>query len=187
MNLDRSAIVRATIAASLTAGLAWWMSNELLEPGRRQADELRRNVRGLQEKIARSRAAVQSVRDLEVAAATARMQMEELERRLPRGPVTIWLPELLKKHFARFGVEGTTVRMNTMRAVPDLSGYSRGYWSLGVPIREGNHSDLGTFLAAAELEKQHPYVKVVDFAIRPEPEDPKRRIALLNVSVLVRD
>jgi hypothetical protein len=92
----------------------------------------------------------------------------------------------LKEHFARFGLSVSVILMTTVREELDLPGYGCGYWSVGVPVAGGNHKAAGALLAVADFEQQHPFVKVMDFAIQPDPTDPAQRIAVLNLSALYR-
>ncbi|MCE9609489.1 MAG: hypothetical protein K8R23_04620 [Chthoniobacter sp.] len=168
------------------AGLAWFGYQRSLAPLQQSAREAGVATASLQERLEKARVAIQEVRTLESDAQSVRRQMDQLAMDLPDGPAAVWMPKLIKDHFAAFGLSVAIVRMNTVRAEPELPNFRRGYWAVGLPIVENTRSAAGTLLAVAEFEQQHPLVKVLDFAIRPDPENPQRRMALLNVAALIR-
>jgi hypothetical protein len=168
------------------AGLAWWTSVLSVAPWVERERRARAESAALKTRLEEAHAAIQKVRDLESDAQAVRRQIDQLAQEIPPGSATVWLPELVKEHFPKFGMNDVIVRMNTIRDVPELPGFHRGYWSVGVPLAETPRSAEGALLAVAEIEQQHPLVKVLDFAIRPDPEHPQGRVALLNVSALIR-
>ena len=182
----RARIIGGLLLSAAAAGVAWFSYVQSIAPLRQREREARIAITSLHERLEKARAAIQEVRTLESDAQTVRKQMDLLAKDLPAGSAMIWMPELLKQHFAAFGLHASTVRMNTVREEPDLPGFCRGYWSVGLPLTETSGSAMGSLLAVAEFEQQHPLVKVLDFAIRPDPENPDGRIALLNVAALIR-
>lgn len=174
------------LVGSIALGVAWWSYSQSIDPFLEREKEARDAIASLKERVGRARTAIQDVRALESDAQTVRRQIEELGRSLPEGAATTWMPELLKQHFSAFGLNTSIVRMNVIRAEPDLPGFCRGYWSVGLPLGEASRSEAGSLLAVAELEQQYPFAKVLDFAVRPDPENPQGRIVLLNVAALVR-
>lgn len=183
---NQSKLVRAVLGASGVAAMAWWACGQLVAPSIEREKADRSAITSLQERIERARIAIREVQALESGSAAVHATVAQLEKEMPAQAAKVGLPELVKQQFGEFGLSVAIVRMNAVREEPVLPGYSRGFWSVAVPIQEGDHSAAGSLLAAAEFEQRHPFVKVVDFAIRPDPENPSRRIALLNVAALIR-
>lgn len=186
VTLHRARLIGGMLLGCAAAGLAWFGYQRSLAPFEQSEREARVATASLRERLEKARVAIQEVRTLEGDAQTVRRQMDQLAMDLPDGPAAVWMPKLIKDHFAAVGLPVSIVRMNTVRAVPELLSFRRGYWSVGLPIGETAHSAVGPLLAVAEFERQHPLVKVLDFAIRPNPENPRRRVALLNVAALIR-
>ena len=186
MTANRTRMLGGLLLGSVAVGVAWSSYAQSLAPVLQREREARGATANLSGRIARARSAIQEVHTLEGEAQEVRRQIDRLGQALPEGPANTWMPELLKQHFAAFGLRVCIVRMNTIREEPDLPGFCRGYWSVGLPLAEAGRSAAGSLLAVAEFEQQHPFVKVLDFAIRPDPENPQGRIALLNVAALIR-
>lgn len=174
-------------AGGMALAAGWAFYAQALAPLRQREAETLRSIAALEERIAAARGTLAEVRALEAQVSGARNELRSLQSNLPAGSAMVWLPELITGHFGRFGVAVAIVRLNTTVAEPELSGYNRGYWSVALPLGEAGRNVPGLLLAVAELEQQQPFVQVLDFAIRPDPEDPDRRIAGLNVAVLFRE
>ena len=92
------------LAGSIALGVAWWSYSQSIDPLLEREKEARDAIASLKERVGRARTAIQDVRALESDAQTVRRQIEELGQSLPEGPATTWMPELLKQHFAAFGL-----------------------------------------------------------------------------------
>jgi hypothetical protein len=76
--------------------------------------------------------------------------------------------------------------MDSVQEEAGLPGCNRGSWSAALPLLESDQKVTGALLAVAELEQRYPFVKVVDFAVQPDLEDPARRVAALKLIALFR-
>ncbi|MGB8166835.1 MAG: hypothetical protein WCF18_05050 [Chthoniobacteraceae bacterium] len=186
MPVPRFEILRGMLIISVGAAVVWWGGGQLIAPYLGRAQVTRSAIDELREKIDGARTAIREAQKLDNAAEAMRWQIERMDQEIPAGPGMVWLPELVKQHFAAFGLTVSIVRMNTVREEPEMPGYSRGYWSVGLPILDGNHNAEGSLLAVAEFERLHPFISVLDFAIRADPENPQRRLAVLNVAAFIR-
>lgn len=186
MTTRRFKVLRGLVPVTLVAGMIWWAYARSVESFAVSERNDQAACALLKEQIEGARTAIEEVRKLESDAQAVRRQIDQLAQDIPAGLAATWLPELVKEHFPRFGLPDPIVRMNTFREVPDLSGFRRGYWSVGVPIAEKRPSGAGALLAVAEFEQQHPLVRVLDLVICADPENPERRLAMFNVSALVR-
>ena len=108
-----------------------------------------------------------------------------LETNLPVGSAQVWLPELVRKHFKAVGHEVAIVRLTSLHEVPETQEFQRGYWSVGLPVDEAGDDVPGLLSAVAQFESQNSYVRVLDFTIGTDPENPGKRIAGMNLTTLV--
>ena len=115
-----------------------------------------------------------------------RRELDRLYRELLAGSAMFSMPPLVREHFARFGIPVRLVRMNSTKDEPDIPGHERSFWSVALPIDEGGRNIFKMLLAVADLDQEKPFLRVIDFAIRPDPENPTARMASMNVSVLNR-
>ena len=174
------------LPAFLVAGVIWWACGPLVHPYLARAKDDRNTIASLREQIAGAHAASQEIRTLAIDATAFRAQIDRLEEEIPGPSVRVSLPEQVKQHFARFGLRVSVVRMNSVREDYDLPGYDRGYWSVSLPIAEARDKAAASLLAVAEFEQQHPFVRILDFAIQPDPEDPAGRVGSLSLATLIR-
>jgi hypothetical protein len=171
---------------AIALSVAAWSYAQSIAPFQQREREARSAALDLRARIGNARVAIEDFRKFESDSQEIRRQISQLGQDLPEGAAATWMPEMLKTHFAAFGLDASIVRLNTVRDEPDLPGFNRAYWSVGVPLAEAAGNEARSLLAVAEFEKQHPFVRVLDFAIRPDPERPAARIALLNVAALIR-
>jgi hypothetical protein len=104
---------------------------------------------------------------------------------LPPGSAQVWLPPMVKKHFANAALEVSVIRLNSIQEIPETPNFRRGYWSIGVPVEEDGKNIPAVLTTLAQLEKQNPYLRVLDFSIAADPENPGKRIAGMNLTTLV--
>lgn len=104
---------------------------------------------------------------------------------LPRGSAQVWLPELVKTHFTNAGLDVSIIRLNSLLDIPESRNFQRGYWSVGVPVAEDGKNIPDLLTAVAQFERQNKFVKVLDFSVAPDPENPGKRIAGVNLTTLV--
>ncbi|MEQ1862920.1 MAG: hypothetical protein ABMA13_23610 [Chthoniobacteraceae bacterium] len=172
-----------TCGLALAAGCVGYQWS--IAPVRQRESEGSRSVSALRQQIDGARKAIGEVHTLEARFSRERHELDTLHGDLPSGPALVWFPERVKEHFARVGSGVVIVRLNTTMDVPDLPDFRRGYWSVGWPIDEAAGNVSGLMLAVAEFEQQNAFVRVLDFAIRPDPENPGGRMAALNVTALI--
>lgn len=182
---DRTRTIIVWLLASLLLGVGWSYERSLGSFRRRETNA-RAEVARLAARVATTRSTIQRARALENEAQEVRRQIARLGQDLPEGPVAKWMPALLTQHLTASGMKTCVIQMGTVRDEPDLPGFLRGTWSVGLPLVEGSNTTAGSLLAMAKFKQRHPFVRVLDFAIRPDPENPRQRIALFNLAVLMR-
>jgi hypothetical protein len=78
------------------------------------------------------------------------------------------------------------VRLNTTRDEPNISGCERDFLSVALPIDDAGRNIPNVIAAVADLDQRNPFVRVLDFAIRADPENPARRVGSLNLAALIQ-
>ena len=174
----------AAFGPALAAG--WEKHASLLAHLEERETDALRGAADLSERLEKAQATIAEIQAKETAAGRVRSELKRLEYAHPEGSASIWLPVLVKEHFARSGIAVRLIRLNSIQDEPDISGYERGVWSVALPVEEAGRNATKLFLAVADIEQQNPFVRVLDFAIRPDPENPGGRVASLNLSALIR-
>lgn len=152
---------------------------------RQQEAEILRDVADLSRRIDGAHKTIEEVRTQQKDAEASRIEWERLQDDHPAGSPMVWVPTLVRDQFARSGTAVLLTRLNTIQDEPNLRGYRRGFWSTALPIDEGGRNIPALLQGVADLEQRNPCVRVLDFTIRPDPENPGGRVALLNLTTLI--
>jgi hypothetical protein len=186
MFFEESPFFRRVLAGVVLPGCLLLFYRLEIAPVRWRAQDFLRRRADLQKQIDSGHKAIEEARVSEGEAAKAASELNRLLSGMLSGSsVMVSFPERIKEHFSRFGLPLTVVRLNTAQDEPDLPGFQRVYWSVGVPIPEKDRTFTGLLLAVAELEQANRFVNVLDFTLQPDAEDSRRRTAGVNVEALV--
>lgn len=175
----------ATCGLALAAG--WEFYNHSIRSLRKQETETLRDADDLRKRVEDAQQTIASIRTQEKDADRIRGELDRLQDILPAGSAMVSLPVLVKEHFARFGIAIPLIRLNTTQDEPRIPGYQRGFWSVALPIDDAGRNTTTMLLAVANLDTENSFIKVLDFAIRPDPENPDGRVGLLNLSAVIRN
>lgn len=176
------------LGAAAACGLAlagWGFYARWTAPLHREAAEITRDVVHLRDQIDAAHKTIAEVHALKKDTEATRSAGVRLQEGYPPGSPMVWVPTLIKDHFARSGTAVLLTRLNTVQDEPNLPGQARGFWSTALPIDEAGGNLAPMIHGVADLELQNPFFTVLDFAIRPDPENPGRRVALLNLTALI--
>ena len=154
---------------------------------RQRNDDLRRRLPNLRQAIDSAERTLKQVRELEQQTAQARADIQQLFGEHHGESALVWFPNHLREHLDHFGIHEAMIRLNTVRNDETLTGYRRAYWGVGMPVENGTKDLTQLLYAAAELEEKDRFVKVLDFAVRPDAEDPQRRTVAINLMALVHE
>lgn len=168
---------------ALVAGREFYLQETA--PLRAQAAKILREVAELSGQIDAAHKAIAEVHAEKKDTEASRSAGERLHDGCPAGPPMVWVPALIKDHFARSGTAVLITRFITIQDEPNLPGQERGFWSTALAIGEAGRNITPVIHGIADLEQQHPYVRVLDFAIRTDPENPGQRVALFNLTALI--
>lgn len=178
-------ISHLTAAAALLATVATYFYEVV--PLRERNERLQQSLRATREARARDWAQIRQAREREQETAGARAEISRLLGYLHEGSAAVEMPLLAKKHFHRFSFEASVVRLNALRNESGLQHCQTAYLGVGVPVERGGQDVAGLLLAVAELEDQNKFVRIVDFSLGPDAEDPRRLMGGFNFSALVRE
>ena len=174
----------AAFGLALAAGREKYASSLALL--RERETEALRATASLGEQIQKAQATIADTQAKETAASRLRRELKDLECRFPEGSATLWLPALVREHFARSGISVRLIRLNTIQDEPDISGYERGVWSVVLPVEETGRNNPKWHLAVAQIESENPCLRVLDFATLPDPENSRGHLMSLTIAALVR-
>ena len=170
----------------LALAVAWEYQGRFIAPLKQREAETLREVEDLSERLAGARTTMAEIQAQEHDADRVRSELERLREELPKGAAMVGLPEMVKEHFAKSGVSVPLIRLNTTQDFPDLPGYAHGYWSVALPIGDAGPKVTTMLLAVADLEQQDPFLRVLEFAIRPDPEKAGGWMGSLNLGTVIR-
>jgi hypothetical protein len=174
------------LSACVTLAAGWaFYSNSIAPLGERERQTVQK-VAEMQAFLAHAQKEVKAVQSLEEELGRARVEHYRLTGDVPQGSAMVWLPDRLKQHFGRHGIRDCTAQFNTSIDEPALPGYERTYWAVNLPLRELSQDLETVFMAVSNLEQTDPIVRIVDAAVRPDLQNPSRRVAVVNVGALVR-
>lgn len=167
---------------ALAAGREFYLRS--IAPLGQQETETLQAVEDLRGRVENARKTIGGVREQEKGAERVRSALDRLHDELPKGSPAVVVPTLVKEHFARFGIAVHLVRMNTTQDTPGLKGYSDHYFSVALPVDAAGRDVPKMLTAVADFDQQSRFVRVLDFSIRPDPENPGGRVGSLNLTAL---
>lgn len=189
MNSSKT-ITRNRIGGVAVAGLAlavgWTFHGRSIAPLRQSEKDTMAEVVHLRASIKSGKITIAETRTEEQAARLSRRELERSKDDPSGKPPSVWLPALVKEHFTRLGIAGPVVRLNMTEEESGIPGYERAYWFVSLPIDEAGRNIATILLGVADLDQRNPLVRVLDFAVQSDPDDPTRRVAALNVAILSR-
>jgi hypothetical protein len=181
-------ITRNRIGGVAVYGLAlavgWTFHGRSIVPLRQIEKDTLAEIVDLRASIKSAKVTIAETRTGEQA---ARLSMSESQRPKdgPSGkPASVWLPALVKEHFTRLGIAEPVVRLNMTEEESAIPGYERAFWFVSLPIDEAGRNIATILLGVADLDQRNPLVRVLDFAVQPDSDDPMRRVATFNLTIL---
>ncbi len=177
--------VQRFAAGAAMVGVAWYFNTHWLVPLRLREAESRQKLADARQRISDSKGKIREIGVEEHAARAARASLDSLQRDIPKDPTPVWLPVRLKKHLRSAGIAEAGIRMNVAIPEPGIPGYERSYWHLNLPRQEGMRTMSGLLLAVAEIERQEPFVRILDVSFSSDSDEPHWPAGGFNVTALV--
>lgn len=180
-----SAKFRRVVIGGLALGSAWLFSEYAITPLRLHEKDSVRRVEELRQQLDSAHAALRGIGNPKQELEDEGSALNRLLGESALKSTMVSFPENVRQHFARFGVPLRAMRLNTTQEMPDLPGYQRVYWSVGLSVAEADRTLTGLLISVAELEEQNRFIKVLDFALQPDVEEPGSRTVGINLVTLL--
>ena len=176
----------AVLGSGLALLAGWKYESASLHTLRERETEAMREIADLSGRIEKAQEVLAAGRDEEGEAGRIQSELKRLQDALPTGSAMVSLPAIVKGHFESRGVPVQVIRLNATREEPGIPGYDRDFWSVAIPIEEAGRNMTKFLRSVADLDRENPFMRILDLAVRPDPMNPGRRLAMLNVTTLVR-
>ena len=112
-------------------------------------------------------------------------ELEQMVSAAKLGSPMVWLPSLLKAHFHCSELAAPSVSpKGTTQDDRNVPACERAQWHVRVPIDEQDGSLATLLLAAAELERRAPFVRILDLSISQDWEQPAQRVVVMDLDIL---
>ena len=169
--------------AGAIAGAAWLLYRGGIAPLQTEHLSLRQKHEDLRQKIAATHQELTTLKDSDQKVAEVRARLNAMLSDQAGDPL-VNFPRKMQEYFGQFGYPSCNVRLVTTRQAADLSDYQKIYWSIGIPIPETEPNLQQLLVAVTALEQGDRYIKMTDFAVEADPQNPNLRVASLNLVVL---
>jgi len=185
MSSAPSISVRQFLMGGVLLGAAWWFHSHWFVPLQQREVECMRELGEARQRVSDAKLKIHEVSRKEQAARVTRGVLDSLQGDIPKEPMVVWLPVRLRTHLRGTGIADAAIRMNSAMPEPDVPGYERSFWHLNLPKQGGMRNINDVLLAVAEIERQQPFVRILDLSFSADPEEPHWPAGRFNVSVLV--
>jgi hypothetical protein len=185
MSAASSIFVRQFLTGGAVLGVAWWFHSHWLVPLQHREVESLKALADVRQRISEAKAKIREIGEQEQAAGGARGLLESLRDDVPKEPTAVWLPVRLQKHLRTGGISEAGIRLNSTIPEPGVTGYERTYWHVNLPMQDGTRTMNGLLLAVGEIERQEPFVRILDISFVSGSEEPHWPVGGLNVTALV--
>lgn len=175
---------RVVAACAVASTVAWIVHSRAVAPLRGSETEAARNVAELKGHIENALSTIAEIRKEEEDAGKSRNEFEQMQGDLPTGSPLVWLPPLVSETFTSSGLPSPLVHLKSNREDPEIPSCERRSWLVRLPIDNVSRNIAPLLLAVADLDHLNPFVRVLDFAIRPDSGSPSKRSAVLHVAIL---
>jgi hypothetical protein len=138
----------------------------------------------LRQRIGEARRVVEETQALEVQASREQNELRAIQGNFPPTSALVWFPQRVTQHFGVIRGTQTATRLNTALDEVGLPGFERTYWAVEMPVGMTSEEIREICIAIAEFERLESAVRVLDVTIRPDADDPTRRLMIMNVAVL---
>lgn len=180
-----SANFRRVLIGGAALGSVWLFSHYAITPLRQHEKDSVRRVEELRQRLGSAHAELRGIGNPEQESEDERSALDGLLGGSALKSTMVSFPDGVRRHFARFGVPLRIVRLSTIQEMPDLPGYQRVYWSVGLAVSEADRTLAGLLISVAELEEQNRPIKVLDFTLQPDAEAPGSRTVGINLVTLL--
>lgn len=177
-------IHRSLLAAALCLGAVWLFYRQWILPVQAGEKDTHSKIAELRAKIASANKEIESLQLLKNRAAIGTAELGRLQGEVHKGAVMAWFPVQIQQAFAQAENPVSSVRLNTTLLASGLPGCERSYWRVVAPFEPARRGIAGLLLAVNEIERQEPFVRLLDFSVKSDPANAKAGVAEMNFVVL---
>lgn len=182
----RLLMIRALIAGSIILAGCGIVYNRAIAPLQRQQAEWLLEIDSLRNQVRLAQDELNAIKDQEQAGWQLRRSLDSLHDGIPVDSAVTWFPPRMKSLLGRLGVEQVGIRLNTTEPEPKLVGYERTFWHVSLPQQSSMRKMTDALLVVAQLEQQDRFVKIMDFSLHAEAQEPAWVAGHVNVMAFVR-
>lgn len=186
MTTLRFKAVRFIVLGAAGLGVSWWFYSSTIAPLEKRKEEFLQRRADLRHRVVAGRLKLVAIKDAEQKLGTVRTNLNRLVGDNSGESPMVAFPADVAYHFAQLGFPSAVVRLATIEPDKDIADYDRIYWSIGLPIPMSDHSLKALLVAIANLEELDRLIKVTDFSVQPDSENPAQRNASIGVVILAR-
>lgn len=177
--------LRLILTGSVVLCAGWWFRGHRLVPLEQREAESLHALAGARQRLGTAKETIQGMNAQKQEAARTLGSLDALNRDIPKDPTLVWLPVRVKAHLQKGGVDEATIRINSAMPDPVVAGYERTNWHVHLPSQDGMRNMAGVLLALAEIERQEPFVRILDVDFHAGSEAPHWPTGGFNVTALV--
>lgn len=163
------------------AGLFYW---QWILPVQASEKDMQTKIAELHRQIDSATTELGAIQALKNRAALGTAELGRLQGEVHKGAVMAWFPVQIQQAFEQAKNPISSVRLNTTLLAAGLPGCERSSWYVAAPFEPAKRGIAGLLLAVNEIERQEPFVRLLDFSVKSNPSESKSGVAEMNFVVL---
>ncbi len=175
---------RSLVAAVICLGAAWFFYRQLVLPVQAREKDAQSKIAEFLVQIDSANKELEAMQSLKDRASLGTAELGRLRGEGRDGAVMAWFPMRVQQAFAQAKTALTSVRLNTTLLAFGLPGCERTYWQIVAPCEPARHGIAGVLFAVNEIERQDPFVRLLDFSVKSDPSGTGNGVAEMNFVVL---
>ncbi len=184
MSSRKPTIHRSLFTAAICLGAAWFFYRQWILPVQASEKDTQGKIAELRGQIDLATKELEAIQALKNRAALGATELGRLHGEVHKGAVMAWFPVQIRQAFAQAENPVSSVRLNTTLLASGLPGCERSYWHVVAPYEPARRGIAGLLLAVNEIERQEPFVRLLDFSVKSDPADLSAGVAEMNFVVL---
>lgn len=184
MSSHKPVIHRSLLTAAICLGAACLFYKQWILPVQAREKDTLVKIAELRGQIDSATRELEAMQALKNRAALGTTELGRLRGEVHKGAVMAWFPVQIRQAFAQAENPVSSVRLNTTLLASGLPGCERSYWHVVAPFEPARRGLAGLLLAANEIERQEPFVRLLDFSAKSDPSDLNAGVAEMSFVVL---
>ncbi len=175
---------RPFVIAAVCLGAAWIFHRQWVLPVQEREKETQSKIAEVRGQIESASKELETLQLLRNRASAGVAELGELRADGRDGAVMAWFPTRVQQAFSQSKAPVSSVRLNTTLLAPGLPGCERSYWQIVAPYEPARRGVAGLLSAINDIERQDPFVRLVDFSVKSDPSGSTNGLAEMNFVVL---